>query len=74
MMLDRIFHLFSRGVFVLALAMLVVAIIDIALSLADYSILRFAGYSAGRMIELSAAMLIFVAVILLRQIRDRLGK
>ena len=70
MLLERIFHLFSRIIFFLALGMLGVALVEILLNFADLSILR-GHYSAGRLIELSAALLMFVITILLRQIRDR---
>lgn len=70
-MLERIFHLLSRAIFFLALGMTGVAMIEIALNFVNLSILG-AGYKAGRLIEISAALLVFVIVILLRQIRDRL--
>ncbi len=62
-------HLFARVFFFLALGMLSVAIIETLLNFLDYTILSGV-YSAGRLIELSAALLIFVIAILLRQIRD----
>ena len=62
-------QLFARLLFFLALGLLGVAIIEILLSFLDYTILRGA-YTAGRLIELSAALLIFVITVLLRQIRD----
>ena len=62
-------QLFARLLFFLALGLLGVAIIEILLSFLDYTILRGA-YTAGRLIELSAALLIFVIAVLLRQIRD----
>ena len=69
MNMTMIFHLFARLFFFLALGMLGVAIIEILLNFFDYTILRGV-YSAGRLIELSAALLVFVIAVLLRQIRD----
>ncbi len=64
-----IYHVFARLFFFLALGILGVAIIEFLVNFFDYTILRGA-YTAGRLIELSAALLIFVIVVLLRQIRD----
>ena len=69
MNMTMIYHLFARLFFFLALGMLSLAIIEILLNFLDYTILRGA-YTAGRLIELSAALMIFVITILLRQIRD----
>ncbi len=69
MNMTMIYHLFARLLFLLALGMLSVAIFEIFLNFLDYTILRGA-YSAGRLIELSAALLVFVITVLLRQIRD----
>ena len=69
MKMTLINQLFARLLFFLALGLLGVAIIEILLSFLDYTILRGA-YTAGRLIELSAALLIFVITVLLRQIRD----
>ena len=69
MNMTMIYHLFARVIFFLALGILSVAIIETLLNFLDYTILRGV-YSAGRLIELSAALLIFVITVLLRQIRD----
>ncbi len=69
MNMTMIYHLFARLFFLLALGLLSVAIIEIFLNFLDYTILR-GTYSAGRLIEVSAALLIFVITALLRQIRD----
>ncbi len=69
MNMTMIYHLFARLFFFLALGMLSVAIIEILVNFLDYTILRGA-YTAGRLIELSAALLVFVITVLLRQIRD----
>lgn len=64
-----IIHLCARLFFFVALGLLSIAIIEILLNFFDYTILRGV-YSAGRLIELSAALLVFVITVLLRQIRD----
>ena len=64
-----IYHVFARLLFYLALGMLGVALIEILANFLDYTILR-GTYAAGRLIELSAALLVFVITDLLRQIRD----
>ena len=69
MNMTMIYHLFSRLFFFLALGILSVAIIEILVNFLDYTILRGA-YTAGRLIELSAALMVFVIAVLLRQIRD----
>ena len=69
MKMTLINQLFARLFFFLALGLLGVAIIEIFLNFLDYTILRGA-YTAGRLIELSAALLVFVITVLLRQIRD----
>ena len=69
MNMTTIYHLSARAFFFLALGMLGVAIIETLVNLLDYTILRGI-YTAGRLIELSAALLVFVITILLRQIRD----
>jgi len=69
MNITMIYHLFARLFFFLALGILSVAFIEIILNFLDYTILRGA-YTAGRLIELSAALLVFVIAVLLRQIRD----
>ena len=69
MNMTMIYHLFSRLFFFLALGILSVAIIEVLVNFLDYTILRGA-YTAGRLIELSAALMVFVIAVLLRQIRD----
>ncbi len=69
MNMTMIYHLFARLFFFLALGMLSVAIIEFLVNFLDYTTLRGV-YTAGRLIELSAALLVFVITVLLRQIRD----
>ena len=69
MNMTLIIHLFARLFFFVALGLLSLAIIEILANFLDYTVLR-GSYSAGRSIELSAALLVFVITVLLRQIRD----
>ena len=69
MNMTMIYNLFARLLFFLALCMLGVAIIEILVTFWDYTILG-GTYTAGRLIELSAALLGFVITVLLWQIRD----
>jgi len=69
MNMTMIYRLFARLFFFLALGILSVAIIEILVNFLDYTILR-GNYTAGRLIELSAALMVFVIAVLLRQIRD----
>ena len=69
MNITMIYHLFARLFFFLALGLLSVAIIEILINFLDYTILRGV-YNAGQLIEISAALMVFVSAVLLRQIRD----
>jgi len=66
------YRIFSRFLFLLALAILAVAFFELAANLFGYTVLRDV-YSAGRLVEMSAALLVFVITVLLRQIRDALS-
>jgi hypothetical protein len=71
MNIDNFYKIFSRSLFFFALAMLAVGFVEIAANLFGSSVLRGL-YTGGRLIEVSAALLVFVVAILLRQIRDAL--
>jgi hypothetical protein len=71
MNLESLYHLFARLFFFGALALLALAVAEAVLNLLGYTILRET-YSAGRLMELAATLLVFVITILLRQIRDAL--
>lgn len=73
MNLTMITHVFARLFFFVALGLLGIAIFELVANLMDYTLLR-GMYSAGRLIELSAALLVFVITVLLRQIRDGVSK
>jgi len=69
MNIGNIYKYFARSLFFFALAILAVALIEVAANLLGYTVLRGA-YTAGRLVELSAALVVFVIAVLLRQIRD----
>jgi len=71
MNIDFIYKIFARSLFFFALAVLALGFIELAANLFGTSIMS-AGYTAGRMIEVSAALVVFVIAVLLRQIRDAL--
>ena len=62
---------FARSVFVLATATILLAFAEGFVQLFGKSLV-FNLYSAGRLLELAATLLVFVIVQLLRQIRDEL--
>jgi len=72
MNIDNLYKIFSRFLFFLALAMLAVGFVEITANLLGSTVLSGA-YTGGRLVELSAALLVFVVAILLRQIRDALA-
>ena len=65
--------LISRAFFVVAFALLVVAILDWVMRLFGYT-LAWLPYQPGRLLEFAGIMLIFVVAMLLRQIRDAVQK
>lgn len=71
MNIDMFYRIFARSLFFLALAMLALGFLEIAANLLGFSVLRGV-YTAGRLVELSAALVVFVMAVLLRQIRDAL--
>jgi hypothetical protein len=71
MNIDNLYKIFARSLFFFALAILTVGLIEAAATSLGYSILGEA-YAGGRLVELSAALVVFVIAVLLRQIRDAL--
>ena len=71
MNVDLIYRIFARSLFFLALAILAIGFVELVANLFGTSVMS-AGYTAGRMFEVSAAMMVFVIAVLLRQIRDAL--
>ena len=69
--MDDLSSLISRLVFVVASACATLAITERAMHALGYTILR-GSITAGRLLEVSAILVIFVIAVLLRQIRDQL--
>ena len=65
--------LISRILFIVSLAMVALAFVERVVNLFDFTILR-GTYTSARLLELAAILMVFVIVILLRQIRDSLRK
>jgi hypothetical protein len=63
----------ARVFIVVAFLLVLVATVEYLSNLSGYTVLRHA-YSAGRLIELAAALTVIVIALLLRQIRDELRK
>lgn len=62
---------FARTVFIIATATILLAFAEGFAQLFGFSLIGRI-YSAGRLLELAATLLVFVIVMLLRQIRDEL--
>jgi len=62
---------FARSVFIIATATIMLAFAEGFVQLFGSSLIGHI-YSAGRLLELAATLLVFVMVMLLRQIRDEL--
>ncbi len=71
-MIDKLTSIFSRIFFAVALILFLVAILDKILNVFGWT-WSWTPYGAARLFELSATFMIFVVVLLLRQIRERLG-
>jgi hypothetical protein len=69
-MIDKLISFFNRLFFTLACILLLLAIWDRVLQLFGWTIDW--QYGAGRILEFSAIMMIFVIALLLRQIREQL--
>ena len=67
-MIDKLSHYFCRGLFGISVALLVVAVLDRILRSMGWT-LSFVDYEPGRLLELSAILILFVVALLLRQIR-----
>ncbi|OGC91383.1 MAG: hypothetical protein A2W25_04430 [candidate division Zixibacteria bacterium RBG_16_53_22] len=70
-MIDKLTSVLSRLFFAVAFILLIIAIIDRVLNVFGWY-LTWTHYSAGRLFEFSAMLMIFVMVLLLRQIREKL--
>ncbi len=72
-MSDKLISVFSRIVFIVAIVILAVAILDWILRLFGYT-LSFLPYQPGRLMEFSTILIVLVIALLLRQIRDSVKK
>ena len=68
MNLDKLSSLFSRVLFAVAIVLMALAVLEKIVNVNGYTIVR--NYEPGRMLELSATMMIFVIAVLLRQVRE----
>ena len=71
--MEKFISFISRLFFLASFVLVAVAVFDRALNLFGYTILP-GGYTAGRMLEFAAIMLIVVITVLLRQIRETLKR
>lgn len=69
--MDSLTSLMSRVFFIAAFVLLAFAVFEALANLGGYTIMR-GTYSAGRLLEFAALLLIFVMAIVLRQVRDEL--
>ena len=69
-MIDKVISFLNRSFFTVACVLLLLAIWDRILQLFGWTIDWY--YEAGRVLEFSAIMMIFVIALLLRQIREQL--
>ena len=67
--IEILYKIFSRLLFFAALALLGLAFVELVVNLFHFSIIPNR-LSAGRLIEMAAALTVFVIAVLLRQIRD----
>ncbi len=68
MELEILYRIFGRLLFFAALVMLGLATVELVFNFFGFTFLR--GVSAGRLIEMAAAFVVFVIAVILRQIRD----
>ena len=66
---DKLSSFLSRVFFLAAFLLLAIAVLERLVSFVGYTILGSA-YTAGRMLEFAAVMLLFVIALLLRQVRE----
>ena len=72
-MIDKLSHYFCRTLFGISIALLAVAALEEALGFLGWT-LSFLVYEPGRLLEISATLVIFVIALLLRQIRENTNK
>ena len=72
MIMKAFYSAAARLMFLTAFGLLSLAVLEAIVNLFGYTILR-GTYTAGRILEFSAILLIFVITMLLRQLRDQSG-
>ena len=71
MNLEFVYNHFARTLFIIASVAIAVAFVEWIGDIVGFSLIGEM-YTAGRLLELAAALLVFVVAVLLRQIRDEL--
>ena len=71
MNLEFVYKHFARTLFIIASVAITVAFLEWIGDFVGFSLIGEM-YTAGRLVELAAALLVFVVAVLLRQIRDEL--
>ena len=71
MNLEFVYEHFARTLFIMASVAIAVAFLEWIGDFVGFSLIGEM-YTAGRLVELAAALLVFVVAVLLRQIRDEL--
>ena len=71
MNLEFVYKYFARTLFIIASIAIAVAFLEWIGDFVGFSLIGEM-YTAGRLVELAAALLVFVVAVLLRQIRDEL--
>ena len=71
MNLEFVYKHFARTLFIIASVAIAVAFLEWIGDFVGFSLIGEI-YTAGRLVELAAALLVFVVAVLLRQIRDEL--
>ena len=65
---DKLSSMFSRVMFLVAVVLLALAVLEKIVNMNGYTVIKT--YDPSRLLELAATMIVFVIVLLLRQIRD----
>jgi len=72
--MEKILNVAMRVFFVIAFGLLAIVVAEVVANAFGYTITLRGTYTAGRLLEFATVFLVFVVALLLRQIRDRLGK
>ena len=72
-MIDKLSHYSCRIIFGISIALLAVAVLEEVLGFLGWT-LSFVGYEPGRLLEISATLMIFVIALLLRQVRENTSR